>query len=130
VVAQHQQEGLVADRFSRGVNGVPKAFLVLLDDKLDALAHLQDAARILLESGRQFVVVFNRNLLVEEGLEIGQVVFLDDDDHFFDAGFDRFFHNQQDGRLGDAVAVDDREQLFFGRLGGREQARAKPGRRE
>ena len=58
---------------------------------------------------RQLVVVLDRNLRVKEGSKIIQIVFLNDDDHFFQAGLQRFLDNQQDRRLGDAVPIDDGE---------------------
>ena len=125
VVAKHQQERLVADRLARAVDGVTESFLGFLGDESDVPADLQDAPRVLLEVARQLVVVLDRDLRVEEGAEVVEVVFLDDDDDLLDAGLQRLFHDQQDGGLGDAVAVDDREQLLLGRLGGREQARAE-----
>ena len=66
MVAEHEQEGLVADVFAGGKYGVAKAFLVLLDDEVDLLAHLQQAAGIVLEMRRQLVEILNRNLGVEE----------------------------------------------------------------
>ena len=71
-----------------------------------------------------------RDLFVEERAEIVQVVFLHDDDDLLDARLQRLFDDQQDSRLGDAVPVDDREQLLLGGFAGGEQARAKARRRD
>ena len=45
-------------------------------------------------------------------------------------GFERLLDDEQDRRLGDAVPVDDREQLLLGGLGGREEPRAEAGGRD
>ena len=43
--------------------------------------------------------------LVEERLEGGQIAFLHDDDHLVQPGAERFFDDQQDRGLGDAVTL-------------------------
>ena len=62
--------------------------------------------------------------------EIVQVIFLNDEDDLLDPGAQSLLDQQQNNRLGDAVAVDDGKQLLLGCLGGREQARAESGGRD
>ena len=62
---------------------------------------------------------------LKKSAESFQIVFLDDDDHFLDTGFERLFNDQEDGRFGDPVPVDDGEEFFFGRFGSREETGAE-----
>ena len=78
----------------------------------------------------QFVVVLDGDLLLEEHAEIVQVLFLDDEDDLFNSCAQRLLYKQQNNRLRDAVAVDDREQFLLGCLGGREKTRAESGGRD
>ena len=86
-----------------------KAFLGSLQHESDVPAHLQQAAGIFLRLRRQFIVILDGNLFGEQEAEILQIVFLHNDDHFLYAGIQCFFDDQQDGRFGYAIPVNDRE---------------------
>ena len=130
VVAQHQQERLVPQRRAGAVDRVAEALLGRLGHERDAAPDLEDPAGVLLGLARQLVEVLDRDLVVEERLEVLEVLLLHDDDHLLDARLERFLDDQQDRGLGDAVPVDDREQLLLRRLAGREEPRAEAGGRD
>ncbi len=94
MITQHQQKWLIANCFPRRIDCMAKPFLVVLDYKLNPLADFKDAALIFLDVRRQLIVIFDRNLGVKKGPEIVQVIFLNDDDDFFDPGLHGFFDNQ------------------------------------
>ena len=127
MVAQQQQKRLVAHGGAGTVDGVTKALLVALRHKGYALAQVQDPLGVGLQSRRQFLVEFWRQGLLEQRAERLQVLRLDDEDDLFEAGCHDLLDQHQDGRLGQAIAVHYREELFFGGLGGREQPRAQSG---
>jgi len=99
---------------------VTESLLRRLDDEFYVTADVEDMPRIFLKMARQFVVVFDGDLLVEERLELIEIILLHHQDHLFDACFQRFFDDQQDGGLGNAIAVDNRKEFLLGGLAGRE----------
>jgi len=73
--------------------------------------------------------VLRRERRLEERLEGGPVVRLDDDGHLVYPRADRLLHDHLDDRLGQAVAVHQWRQFLLDRLRGREHARAEAGGR-
>ena len=66
MIAQHEQERLVADRLARAVDRVPESLLRRLRHERNPAPDFQDAPRVLLEMPGQLVVVLDGDLLLEK----------------------------------------------------------------
>ena len=117
-------------RLAGAVDGVPEALLRGLRDKADAAAHLQDRRAYSWISRGSLLKFSIGSGRVKKERKSSQVLLLDDDHDLLDPGVERLLDDQQDRGLGDAVAVDDGEQLLLDRLGGREEPRAEAGGRD
>ena len=130
VIAQHQQEGLVAHELPRAVHRLAKALLSSLSNKAHPSSQLHKTPGVLLKMAGQLVVVLNGYLHAEERAEGLQISGLDDDAYLLNPGAQCLLHDEQDGGLSDAIPVHDREQFLLSGLGGGEKAGSEARRRD
>ena len=116
VIAQQQQERLVADELLRLVDGVAEALGRVLLGEVQPLA---ERAELLRFQDRPVLAAERLDHVVVEPLEVFAVELLfarlGDDADLLDARVDRLFADDLDDRLGQPVAIDQREHLLLHR---------------